>query len=837
MKLFDPFFEIYLDKKYGGVVMLSKISVVNPRLYRLAEKCDSFSPTIFKNREVLGMVNLTAPAEVCLALESIIGSTLTFRLSPFASFITDKEQFDIGPEYFDLILGENPSRYLLLKCKQLALEVRHFINSSLSAETKKLIFKEKFVNAGIDNHLKAFFGLEKSFFEGGGELLTVEYLADTIDYRFPRDIKIPHFVYRVTVRLPKGETKVVYIKKVHKNKNEEVFAKACYLENLQSTVPSYFEGEGVGVWMISEEINSRKTLKDVMSGNIYFTPEEKKNILFSLAGFAALSDVYSRGARLLGNYPVSLLGERGVATVDSEFLFNEKDFIISDAYKGSHELFFANVFPILEDVEKTSHLLCGWESSYLTKFREILEKRDAHIALINDYKKELPVNWNIAPSLLKRVQTDKSFGKNIGTPLSDKALEVFERQIKLSPYARLDEVYRALMLWRIKNVYMDQWENLSSLHSRRIVFAFAPDKNNKVLDILESAALDRNGKLRELSCSWELTELFFELVDQLTYKLMPTKKALAFSRNIEVLNKKQDEIMKKIRAKREERTRSLVAQFSSVEEILQLTTMIYATPVIADDIVGKLISFSSNEKELSLDLFTKNLILVVNASSPALRKELRRSAKIVDVLFGVKVPDRTNSIFFDHKTLVLKKALDKYIQDGAKVLEIGPGCTATLGVYLSKGKRKILVAGAEINTDFVKTANASIKLNGANMVMYESDIVSCEQLVYSWEYDLAFWNIPFVTSNAKHIDEITPGIFDSVKPFATEKDDGTNLIKRFLKEIPVVLKRDGIAIFASNTFYVPLEKIRLMIAGSSFDLIEEVKQEGNTSVAFVLRKR
>lgn len=224
------------------------------------------------------------------------------------------------------------------------------------------------------------------------------------------------------------------------------------------------------------------------------------------------------------------------------------------------------------------------------------------------------------------------------------------------------------------------------------------------------------------------------------------------------------------------------------------------------------------------------LLQITNGASQALKKAIRQSSVITKELFGFE-PMLYDSINYDNKTFVLKEALDGEAKRAKNILEIGPGCNASLSLYLKRKFPKSNLSCAEINADFVKNIKKTAQANHLKVDARVSDIVKNA----AGKYDLIFWNIPFVTSNRKHLARITGNIFQRLSKYATENDDGTNLVKRYLNEAPKNLSQNGLLMFASNTFYLPENKTFSLIKESKFKLYKVYKQKGNTAKAYLLK--
>lgn len=222
---------------------------------------------------------------------------------------------------------------------------------------------------------------------------------------------------------------------------------------------------------------------------------------------------------------------------------------------------------------------------------------------------------------------------------------------------------------------------------------------------------------------------------------------------------------------------------------------------------------------------------IISSSSPELRKALRQSVRITEQLFRF-TPINGTSNNFDSKTFVLRDALLDEIHEIKHVLEIGPGCNATLSQFLRKEKPSISIEAIELNRDFIVSARKSTAINKTGIQILKGDIVKGIRK----EYDLIFWNIPAVSSNKTILRRTTGKLFKSLERYATESDDGAHLIERFLNEAPRCLKPKGKILFASNTSYVPVVKIKKLIEASGLRLVKTYKQKSNTSQAYILAK-
>ena len=85
-------------------------------------------------------------------------------------------------------------------------------------------------------------------------------------------------------------------------------------------------------------------------------------------------------------------------------------------------------------------------------------------------------------------------------------------------------------------------------------------------------------------------------------------------------------------------------------------------------------------------------------------KKIIRSSKLIAlIIFGFWPRNKNRITLWDNTTILFKKAFDRWISKGDRVLEIGTGDVAIMSIYLAK-KKKVSITAADIVPEFVQNA-------------------------------------------------------------------------------------------------------------------------------------
>ena len=258
--------------------------------------------------------------------------------------------------------------------------------------------------------------------------------------------------------------------------------------------------------------------------------------------------------------------------------------------------------------------------------------------------------------------------------------------------------------------------------------------------------------------------------------------------------------------------------------------------LIMDAVVTSLISRSGGS-----DALDEHLFIVEQSKLPmASRDHVRRSPRLARLCFGLEGLDATpvSCSYWDTTTLCMRRPLLEYVCDGARVLEIGPGPSATMSLFLTKNRRDLSVVCAEREADFVRSARQIAAANRASLLIVESDMTAAVQ---GKRFDVVFMNPPYM-KNAVAASVDVEADFDSpVGRASYAGDSGCDVLDRFLDEVPNVLASSGVAMLGITNWYLEDETIAGHIGKSGLTLsrryypAEQVAPLGCYSQVYVMR--
>jgi len=207
---------------------------------------------------------------------------------------------------------------------------------------------------------------------------------------------------------------------------------------------------------------------------------------------------------------------------------------------------------------------------------------------------------------------------------------------------------------------------------------------------------------------------------------------------------------------------------------------------------------------------------------------------LTKVIFDVKPYPNIARTNWDFTTLILKKALDEYVKNNQKLLEIGTGDIAILSIYISK-RKSVEITAVDVIPQFVENATKNAMKNGANINLIVSDLFSNVKE----KYDIVFWNSVYIPTKWGKKHKITEREATSVEPIFDRMwnggESGYDEIIRFLKEIGKILRPDAKVLLGINTFYISHSKMEEIIKENNIKLISVVSSRFIPSEVFVLK--
>lgn len=218
-------------------------------------------------------------------------------------------------------------------------------------------------------------------------------------------------------------------------------------------------------------------------------------------------------------------------------------------------------------------------------------------------------------------------------------------------------------------------------------------------------------------------------------------------------------------------------------------------------------------------------------ATESLREFLCSSHRLTMLFFDVHV--RRFDFYFENwdlTTIALKNALDKYVKNGQRILEVGTGPFAILSIYITK-KKKVEVTAVDIYTGFVENAKWTAKYNSVFINFLKSDLLSNVKGLF----DIVFFNPPYLPEEyARQRKKKSSHCFRLVY---NGGPNGLETIRRFLEQVSVVLHRNSKVLLGVNKWFVSAEAIEKLIRKNGLKLISVFSSSWNPSQVFVIGNR
>ena len=202
--------------------------------------------------------------------------------------------------------------------------------------------------------------------------------------------------------------------------------------------------------------------------------------------------------------------------------------------------------------------------------------------------------------------------------------------------------------------------------------------------------------------------------------------------------------------------------------------------------------------------------------------KIRESNFITLIIFKLKVSKKILALNWDMTTIVMKKAIDRYMVDENKdVFEMGVGHIAIIAQYIKKNHPSNVMSGCDIYEEFVENALYNAKINNLDINIRKSNLY--ENVDGSFDYLL--FNPPYVPEKKEGLD---------FPHTAYSGRDGMDTIRLFLDQSREYLKKDGIILLGVNCYYVKYEKQVSEIYSFGYSNKDVISRRYNTSNVFVL---
>ncbi len=173
----------------------------------------------------------------------------------------------------------------------------------------------------------------------------------------------------------------------------------------------------------------------------------------------------------------------------------------------------------------------------------------------------------------------------------------------------------------------------------------------------------------------------------------------------------------------------------------------------------------------------------------------RSSCAVTRWLFHAKVVSRVHHDLWDATTLVLRAAVQRYVKDGYRVLDLGTGHIGVLAIYCAS-VRRVRVSAVDVNERFVENAARVAKASAVPHIEFSRSNWFSQ---VSGRFDLIFSNIPYVPTSQG---EGRKGVAEFQEVWDGGKD-GLAHARTILSGAAGFLTEQGRLLLGLNAFYVP----------------------------------
>ncbi len=200
---------------------------------------------------------------------------------------------------------------------------------------------------------------------------------------------------------------------------------------------------------------------------------------------------------------------------------------------------------------------------------------------------------------------------------------------------------------------------------------------------------------------------------------------------------------------------------------------------------------------------------------------------LAGVHFQVDAVSFVHDHIFDCTSLLLRKGIRKYSQDGQRVLDLGTGHLGLLAVYCARSCRVNLLA-VDVNEEFIENARIVARASAAEGIEFRRSDWFAN---VDGSFDLIFGNVPYVPADVgfagAHSHE-HPEIWNG-------GTDGLDSVRVILKTASHYLNANGVLLVGIDAGYVPRQQTFKLINNSDdLELKETMRSWISKSEVYVL---
>lgn len=216
---------------------------------------------------------------------------------------------------------------------------------------------------------------------------------------------------------------------------------------------------------------------------------------------------------------------------------------------------------------------------------------------------------------------------------------------------------------------------------------------------------------------------------------------------------------------------------------------------------------------------------------------IRESNTVTKFIFNIRPYPKNRRTHWDLTTLALKKALNKFVKNNQKILEMGTGDLAILSIYIAKRNRNVDITAVDINQDFIANAKINAERNNVKLNLLWSDLFSN----VDGKFDIIFFNAPYMPTNWGQKYDVTK--WDGMKMHSIYDKAwnggryGWDIVARFLANAAKMIHPNGKILLGVNMFYIQNFKMKKMIKENNLKLISTISSKFYPSNVYVIVKK
>lgn len=206
---------------------------------------------------------------------------------------------------------------------------------------------------------------------------------------------------------------------------------------------------------------------------------------------------------------------------------------------------------------------------------------------------------------------------------------------------------------------------------------------------------------------------------------------------------------------------------------------------------------------------------------------VRRNRLLPRVLFGVR-PAVEADAYWDWTTLILKRALRKYMRNAHDLLDVGTGAAGVLAIHGKKRFPHAQVYGLDQFRTLVISARNTAQRNSADVHFLAADLLCA----ISHRFDCIVFNAPYIDDAMCRTMGMQPGFM--MHRMCSGGPDGLRTIDRFLHMAAKALTDNGKILLGINGFYLSSGRVEARLQEHGLRLVERMDNRLTRSYALVL---